>query len=170
MELRFAALLVFLAVLSAPTKAADTHFRGITCKSDVVKVMQGRSFPDEPASATEAKHRDINLESLGDFSIETNNDPLKLSSWLVCGREYILLEKKGVVKDVLASPFPSAEPQSEISACLIDGKQSSDPLVWFSLDQSKEKTKSVSQAWMVDERKIKFVKLLSKTIQCESTR
>lgn len=170
MELRFAALLVFLAVLSAPTMAADTHFRGITCKSDVAKAMQGRSFPNEPASAIEAKHRDINLESLGDFSIETTSDPLKLSSWLVCGREYILLEKKGVVRDVLMSPYLSAEPQSEISPCMVDGKQESDPLVWFSTDQGKEKTKLVTQAWIVDEKKIKFFKLSGKNIQCESTR
>lgn len=170
MKLRFVAVLGFLTLLSAPSLAADTHFRGVSCKSDVAKVMQGRSFPNEAASAIEAKHRDINLESLGDFSIETNSDPLKLSSWLVCGREYILLEKKGVVKDVLTSPYPAAEPQSEISACTIDGKQSTDPLVWFSLDQNKEKTKLANLAWMVDEKKVKFVKLVAKTVQCESTR
>lgn len=170
MSLRSLVVFVVLSSCSTLSFAADTHFRGINCKSDLTKLMQGRSFPNEAVNAIEAKHRDLSLESLGSNVIETSNDPINLSSWLVCGREYLLLEKKAVVRDVLASPFPNAEPQSEISRCVVDGRPDPRMVVWFTLDQNTEKTKLASQAWVVDDKKLKFVKLTAKVIQCESMR
>ena len=170
MSFRIAALLVFLTLLSTSTMAAESHFRGVTCKSDVAKQLLGRQVLNDRPAAIEAMHRDLSLESLGSVGVEAAGDPWTMSTWLICGREYLFLEKKGVIKDILASPYPAGEPQSEVSPCVIDGRPEPSSLVWFSLDQSKEKSKLANQAWAIDDKKVKFIKLQAKSIQCESTR
>jgi hypothetical protein len=52
-------------------------------------------------SCLEERHKDLELKDVGASEI---SDRLNVISWRICGEEYVLLEDKDVVRDVLKFP------------------------------------------------------------------
>jgi hypothetical protein len=81
-------------------------FDSVRCGSDVGKALLGRTMPNEKIVAIEERHKDLGLKDLGGTEI---SDRLFLISWRICGEEYVLLEDKDVVRDVLKFPKHSKD-------------------------------------------------------------
>src|ERR1700730_10756946 len=73
-------------------------FDSVRCGSDVRKALLGRKMSNEKIVVLEERHKDLGLKDLGASEI---SDRLSVLSWRICGDEYVLLEDKDVVRDVL---------------------------------------------------------------------
>ena len=97
--------------------AAD-GFDSVRCESDVRKALLGRKMPNEKIVALEERHKDLGLKDLGASEI---SDRLTVISWRICGEEYVLLEDKDVVRDVLKFPKHSKDSPAFIGSCQLNG-------------------------------------------------
>src|SRR5262245_20944973 len=93
-------------------------FDSVRCGSDVGKALLGRTMPNEKIVAIEERHKDLGLKDLGGTEI---SDRLFLISWRICGEEYVLLEDKDVVRDVLKFPKHSQDSPQFIGSCQVNG-------------------------------------------------
>jgi len=159
-------LLSAFTLLSAGAIAADKSFDGVTCKTNVPSALIGRHMPNERVATTEARHKDIGLKDLGAYGMENEGDPWTLISWQICGQEYLVLERRGIVRDVLASPMPPGSPESQIASCAVDGSSLHGTAVAFVSANDKEWPKLVEYAWLINDKTIKFAKIEGKEIVC----
>jgi hypothetical protein len=90
-------MLVHSLFCSSSIYGAD-GFDSVRCGSDVRKALVGRKMPNEKIVVLEERHKDLGLKDLGASEI---SDRLSVISWRICGEEYVLLEDKDVVRDVL---------------------------------------------------------------------
>ncbi len=166
MELcRFVTLISILMLLSTNTMSAEKSFVGITCKTDIPSALIGRYMPNERVAATEARHKEIGLKDIGAYGIESEGDPWTLISWQICGREYLLLEHRDVVMDVLASPLLQGGPQSQVVSCSVDGSRLTGTAVAFASNR-EQLSKPVEHAWLINDKTYKFSKVYGKEIVC----
>src|SRR5262245_10529142 len=83
----------------SPNVSAADLFSKVQCGTDIPKALIGGFMTNERDAVIEARHKALGLKNLGG-SEETGD--LFLSSWLICGNEYMLiLDKKSIVRDVL---------------------------------------------------------------------
>jgi hypothetical protein len=75
-------------------------------------------MPNERIVVLEERHKDLGLKDLGAQEI---SDRLFLISWRICGDEYVLLEDKDVVRDVLKFPKHSKDSPQFIGSCQSNG-------------------------------------------------
>ena len=61
---------------------------------------------NETIVVLEERHKDLGLKDVGASEI---SDRLNVISWRICGEEYVLLEDKDVVRDVLKFPKHSKD-------------------------------------------------------------
>ena len=73
---------------------------------------------NEKIVAIEERHKDLGLKDLGGTDI---SDRLFLTSWRICGEEYVLLEDKDIVRDVLKFPKHSKDSPQFIGSCQLNG-------------------------------------------------
>ena len=98
----FVAAAMVLSLATAPVKAAADGFEAVRCDKPVPAALMGKHMENERVVVLEARHKDIGLHDLGADEID---DDLNAISWMICGKEYIVLEDgRDVVRDVL--PFP----------------------------------------------------------------
>jgi hypothetical protein len=147
--------------------ATDDGFNGIQCGSDITKGLIGKHMPNERVVVLEKRHADIGLKDLGADEISNR---LTTISWLICGSEYMVLEEKDVVKDVIKIPAHSKTSPLFSGFCQMNGKENKDVVVAI-LDNEKEttadaKTLPAKVAWKIDEKKKKFVSLPVEGLQC----
>lgn len=159
-------LIVAFALHSACAVGAETPFDGITCATNMTSALVGRHMPNERVVTMEARYKNIGLKDLGAFGMEDEGDPWTLISWNICGREYLLLERRGIVRDVLASPLPSGSPQSVISTCTRNGVNLDGTAVAFVAVNDNKWPKLVEHAWLIDDKTIKFEKIVGAEIAC----
>jgi len=93
--------LLFVSLALAPVCRADDGFGSITCGGDIAKALVGKKLSNEPDSAVESRHKNLVLKDLGGDEI---NDDIFLSTWSICGNDYMLTLTRGVVSDVLKIP------------------------------------------------------------------
>jgi hypothetical protein len=107
---------LFLLLIVCGNAWAADQFGGIKCGADIPKSLIGKHDSSEPASAIEARHKDLQLENLGGSEI---SDRLFLASWQICGKEYELLvnAKTGLIRDVIPFPAHSATAPMFIGTC-----------------------------------------------------
>jgi hypothetical protein len=67
----------------------------------------------------EEKHKELGFKNLGASEI---SDQSSVISWRICGEEYILLEDKDTVRDVLKFPKHSKESPAFIGSCQLNGR------------------------------------------------
>ncbi|MCA7011180.1 hypothetical protein LF934_00840 [Dickeya dadantii] len=163
---RYIGLLLPLSLLSFHAMGAGKSFDGITCKSDISSALIGRHMPNDSVVATEERYKSIDLKGLGTYGMESDGDPWTLSSWQICGREYFLLERRDIVKDVLSSPSPKENPKSQIVLCVVDGSSSHDTFVTFVSSEEKPWPRPVEYAWRINDKTVKFSKSEGKEIVC----
>lgn len=122
-------------------------------------------MPNDKVAKLEARYGNIQLKALGAHGMEATGDPWTLTFWSLCGREYVLLERRAVVKDVLAAPPSIGNEPSLLGSCAVDGTKVSGTSVAFGT--VKDKRQGSLQAWRVDDKALKFVALKGKEIRCE---
>jgi len=148
----------------SPTVSASDLFSKIQCGTDIPKALIGGFMSKERVVSTEARHKDLGLKDLG--GSELTGD-LFLSSWLICGNEYMLiLDKRFMVRDVLQFPQHSKASPEFIGSCQVNGKELHEDMVAVLNNQAGAENLSARFAWKIDPRKAKFVKLATEGMQC----
>jgi hypothetical protein len=149
---RAARLLTVLALAAAcGNAAAGDGFEGITCSSDIVKLMPGRHLTNEPIDKTQARHKDLDLINLGGDELEWGFN----TGWGICGEKYfMLIDQRAIVKDVLKLP-PKSEGIPFQAVC--KSPQGDQDLLGIMQDQPGAKYLPAKVAWKIDDKKKKFV-------------
>src|SRR5215510_10089784 len=149
--------------LSPNVSAADL-FSKVQCGTDVPKALIGGSMTNERSASIEARHKTLGLKDLGGSDLAGD---LFLSSWQICGNEYMLiLDKKSIVRDVLQFPQHSKASPEFIGSCRVNGKELPGEIVAVLDNQAGAENLSAKFAWKLDPRKAKFVKLATDGMQC----
>src|ERR1700754_2834 len=98
---KLALFLASILVACAGPPLAD-EFATLKCGADIPKALIGKKSSNGRVVDTENKYRSLGLKHTG--SDETS-DQLWSSGWMICGKEYIMLQdKKGLVRDAIEFP------------------------------------------------------------------
>ena len=159
-------LFFITSILVANAFGGSDEFDGIKCDSDIAKALIGKRIANERVVVTEKKHADLGLKDLGG---DETSDRLFSSWWLICGSEYLLLQDRSIIRDVLKiPPHSKTSPEFYGSMCEVNGKKSDD-LVVAILDNEKGTNAyplAAKVAWKLDEKKMKFVSIPVEGLRC----
>ena len=112
---------------------------------------------NEPVASTETRHKDLDLKDLGADEI---NDHMNTITWRICGNEYMVLESNTVIRDVIPFP-PHSKSSPEISVpCVQNG---------VTIKEAVVGVLGAKQAWKIDEKNAKFVKLSTDGLRCSQS-
>jgi hypothetical protein len=157
------ALLAGICPLSPNVSASDL-FGKIQCGTDIPKALVGGFMSNERTVSIEARHKVLGLKDLGGSELSGG---FFLSSWLICGKEYLLiLDKRSLVRDVLQFPEHSKASPEFIGSCRVNGKELPGELVAVLNNQPGDENLPAKFAWKIDTKKAKFVKLVTEGMQC----
>jgi len=156
------ALVFPLFFINSICVAAD-GFDTVRCGSDIRKGLIGRKMPNETIAVLEQRHKDLELKDLGSSEI---SDRLSVISWRICGEEYVLLEDKGTVKDVLKFPKHSKESPEFIGSCQLNGHDVPGTAIGVLKNENGVKMLPAVAAWKIDEKQLKFVELQAEGLRC----
>ena len=154
--------LVLPLVCGSNIRAAD-GFDSVHCGSDVRKALVGHKMSNEPVAVLEERHKDLELKDLGASEI---SDGLSAISWRICGDEYVLLEDKDVVRDVLKFPKHSRESPQFIGSCQSNGQKVAGTVIGVLKNEQGVEMLSAVSAWKIDEKQMKFVELPTEGLRC----
>jgi hypothetical protein len=157
---------IFLLVipLFCMTSICDADgFDSVRCESDVRNALLGRRMSNEKVSVLEERHKELGLKDLGGTEI---SDRLFLISWRICGEEYVLLEEKGIVRDVLKFPKHSKDSPQFIGSCQLNGNDLRGIAVGVLKDEDGVQNLPAAIAWKIDDKQAKFVKLPTEGLRC----
>ena len=155
-------MLVVPLVCGSSISAAD-GFDSVRCGSDVRKALVGHKMSNEPVAVLEERHKDLGLKDLGASEI---SDRLSTISWRICGEEYVLLENKDVVRDVLKFPKHSKDSPQFIGSCESNGQKVPGTAIGVLKNENGVEMLAASAAWKVDEKQMKFVELQTDGLRC----
>jgi hypothetical protein len=154
--------LVALLFCSSSVCGAD-GFDSIRCGSDIANRLLGRKLSNEKTMILEERHKDLGLKDLGGQEV---SDRLSLISWLICGDEYILLENKDVVRDVLKFPKHSKETPEFMGSCQLNGQELPGTAIGVLKNEPGVQMLSAVAAWKIDDKAMKFVELKTDGLRC----
>ena len=152
---------------------ARDGFEAVQCNADIPNALIGKHMSSERVVVLESRHKDIRLKDLGAFGI---SDHLNVISWLICGKEYLLLEDDhNVIRDVL--PFPSHSKSSPqfMGTCKLNGQDVTETIIAVLDNHAGYKTPyalsdrsvfPVLSAWKIDEKNTNFVKSNINGLRC----
>jgi hypothetical protein len=119
---------------------------------------------NEASASVEARHKALGLKDLGGEELEGG---LFLSSWLICGDEYMMiLDKRSVVRDALKFPPHSKASPEFTGSCRVNGKKLPGEIVAVLSNQAGAENLSAKFAWKIDTKTAKFVKLATEGMEC----
>jgi len=145
---------MLFAVIGAQCLAQERSFDGVTCQTNIPKALVGRHMPNAKVADIESQYRGIHLKYLGGFGLP--EDPYFLGTWLICGTEYLVLEKQSIVRDVLQSPLPFERAQSVLADCTSEKGQRWTTAVIFLPESRGQPPWSVEELWVIDEANLKL--------------
>src|SRR3954452_19651635 len=119
MRTKDAILNLTIALLCGTVCRAGDGFDSVQCGSDIRKALLGKKMSNKRVVVLEEKHKDLGLKDLGASEISDN---LNAISWEICGDEYVILEEKDVVRDMLKFPRHSRETPEFVGVCQLNGK------------------------------------------------
>ena len=154
--------LVIALFFMASIYGAD-GFDSIRCGSDVRKALLGWKMPNEKVVVFEERHKDLGLKDLWGEEI---SDRLFLTSWRICGEEYVLLEEKGVVRDVLKFPKHSKDSPAFIGSCQSNGHDVPGTAIGVLKNENGVAILPAVSAWKIDDKQMKFVELKTEGLRC----
>jgi len=162
MKLCTTAVFVILILLSRFSVAAPDEFDGINCKSNVPAKLKGRISWNGPVIELEARHKDIGLvdEGADDIS-KTDEDPLAIVYWEVCGTRYVAIYRQNVIVDAIKIPAKSDELKESTGKCKLRGEIVDDFVLRLSGGGSND------QAWALNKFK-GFIRLPASELDCQS--
>lgn len=144
--------------------AAD-GFDSVRCGSDIRKALLGRKMPNEKIVVLEERHKDLGLKDLGASEI---SDRLTVISWRICGEEYVLLEDKDVVRDVLKFPKHSKDSPAFVGSCQLNGRDVPGTAIGVLKNENDNDAKILPavSAWKIDDKQMKFIELKAEGLRC----
>lgn len=155
-------LLLLLPAFASRCRA-DDGFGSIACGDDIPKALVGKKLSNEPDSAVENRHKNLALNNLGGDEI---TDDLFLSTWTICGNDYMLTLKRGAVSDVLKMPA-YAGPEKEFDG---DCTKAKTPvpgvIVGILVDQPGLDALPAKTAWKLDDKTGKFTSIPADGLTC----
>jgi len=156
--------IVILLLLFCSAAHALDGFEAVQCGSDIPKALLGKRSSDEPVAAIEGRHKALSLKDLGASEI---SDRLSAISWLICGNEFMLLEdNRSVVHDVLQFPPHSKSSPAFLGTCQVKGQKVPEIIVAVLDNKAGMENLPAKDAWKVDEKTAKFVKMPTDGLQC----
>ena len=138
-------------------------FDSVRCGSDVRKALLGRTMSNQKIVVLEERHKDLGLKDLGASEI---SDRLTVISWRICGEEYVLLEDKDVVQDVLEFPKHSKNSPAFIGSCRLNGHDIPGTAIGVLKNENGVQILPAVSAWKIDDKQMKFVELNPEGIRC----
>jgi hypothetical protein len=138
-------------------------FDSVRCGSDVQKALLGRKMSNERVVVLEERHKELGLKDLGGTEI---SDRLFLTSWRICGEEYVLLEDKNVVRDVLKFPEHSKDSPQFIGSCQLNGHDVPGSAIGVLKNEDRVEMLPAVIAWKIDQKQMKFVKFRTDGLRC----
>jgi len=161
---RIVVILALVSPLFCGSTICDADgFDSVRCGSDARKAVLGRKMPNEKIAVLEERHKDLGLKDLGASEI---SDRLTAISWRICGEEYVLLEDKDVVRDVLKFPKHSKESPEFIGSCQLNGHVVPGVAIGVLKNQDGVQILPAVIAWKIDEKQMKFVELKTEGLRC----
>jgi len=158
-----AILLQALALVFAISICNADGFDSVRCGSDIRKALLGRTMPNEKVAAIEERYKELGLKDLGGTEI---SDRLFLISWRICGEEYVLLEEKDVVRDVLKFPKHSKDAPQFVGSCQLNGHDLPGTAIGVLKNEHGVEMLSAVTAWKIDDKQMKFVQLQTEGLRC----
>jgi hypothetical protein len=138
-------------------------FDSIRCGSDVRKALLGRKMSNGKIVAIEERHKDLRLKDLGASEI---SDRLSVISWKICGEEYVLLEDKDVVPDILKFPKHSKDSPAFIGSCQLNGHDVPGTALGVLKNENGVQILPAVSAWKIDDKEMKFIELKTEGLRC----
>ena len=171
------AVSILLLIGCGAQALAKDGFERVSCNADIAKALIGQRAANERIVVIEARHKDLGLKDLG--SIESS-DNLTTISWLICGKEFVLLEHNGdpsTIYDAVEVTTPSAD-DVFVGPCELNGKEMKDSVVavlnWppgsnpLKLREPENQRVPAIAAWRIDEKIRKFVKISADGLLCRT--
>jgi hypothetical protein len=157
--------------------AAHDAFDAVKCDGDVAKALIGSKLANGRVAEIEKAHSALELKNEGGEEI---TDSVTLQAWTICGRSYHLLERNGVVRDVLHADHSVRSP-AYLGPCESGG--STTPYLVFAIldapasaaakdakaahaSPSDQTALRASAAWRIDESSARFVPIGTKDLTC----
>lgn len=152
-------LLLLLAVsLSCGTAAAEQGFDGLKCDADIAKALVGRHMPNDKIDVLQARHKDLQLKSLGGDELEWGN----AEWWQICGTTYsLLLDKHDIIRDALKLPTPAGTAVLEGACKGVHGE-----VIGVVENQAGAADLPAKAAWRIDNSKKRFVPVPADGLLC----
>ena len=163
MKRSLAMFMLVVPLLCSGTVCDADGFDSVRCGSDVRKDLIGRKMSNETIVVLEERHKDLGLKDLGASEI---SDHLNVISWRICGEEYVLLEDKDTVRDVLKFPKHSKESPAFIGSCQLNGQNVPGTVIGVLKNENDTKILPAVSAWKIDEKQMKFVELKPEGLRC----
>jgi hypothetical protein len=163
MKKRVGMLMLVVPFFCGSSVSAADGFDSVHCGSDLRKALIGHKMSNEPVAVLEERHKDLGLKDLGASEI---SDRLSAISWRICDEEYVLLEDKNVVRDVLKFPKHSKDSPQFVGSCESNGQKVPGTAIGVLRNENGVKMLSAVAAWKIDEKQIKFVELQTEGLRC----
>lgn len=158
--------LLSLALSCNLAQGAESSFDGVRCDSKIESVLLGRVMQNTKVAAIEKKYKQLNLQLLWSDGLEADGDPWTLTSWMICEKEYLLVHRKNVVKDVLAAPQNLPHHKFELGTCQSQGKTIPGTAIFLAPTQNKAMPILFDRVWTIDESKLSFREIKGGKISC----
>jgi len=158
-----ALFMVVLPLFCGSNTCGADGFDSVRCGSDVRKALVGRKMSNEKIVVLEERHKDLRLKDLGASEI---SDRLSVISWRICGEEYVLLEDKDVVRDVLKFPKHSKDSPAFIGSCQLNGHDLPGTATGVLKNEDGVAILPAVSAWKIDDKQMKFVELKTEGLRC----
>jgi hypothetical protein len=156
-------IIVALSLFCSSSVCDADGFDSVRCGSDVRKALLGRKMSNEAIAVLEERHKDLGLKDLGASEI---SDRLSAISWRICGEEYVLLEEKNTVRDVLKFPKHSKESPAFIGSCQLNGRDLPGTAIGVLRTADGVEILPAVNVWKIDDKQLKFVELKREGISC----
>jgi hypothetical protein len=154
---------VVLPLFCTSSVWAGDGFDSVRCGSDIRKALIGRKMLNEKIVVLEERHKDLGLKDIGASEISDSQSAI---SWRICGDEYVLLEDKDVVRDVLKFPKHSKESPAFIGSCQLNGHDVPGTAIGVLKNENGVAILPAVSAWKIDDKQMKFVELKTEGLRC----
>jgi hypothetical protein len=156
-------LLVTILAWHKVAYAAD-EFASVRCGADIAKALIGKHASTSRVVLIEARHKDLGLKDLGGYEASPR---LFLSSWLICGEEYMEIVADGSrITDVIAIPHHSRTSPEFIGLCTVAKRDRPKVIVAILGTEEAEGSLPAKDAWEVDDAHHAFVKVDTTDLRC----
>lgn len=158
----FALALVQALALPVLAQAQPRSFDGLSCTSNIEQELAGRTMPNETVAVLESRYKALGLKDVGGDEI---SDKLSLTTWRICGDQYLLLQQGDRVKSVLKIP-EQYRSSGDVFPCVPVGGKDGGYIIAVPGARGKSNRRSVA-AWRLDEKALKFNPVQPGVLECE---